>query len=82
MPTHVGCLVGLEPGILNTLGILNHTGRPLTDDVQLDSNTALIGWDFSTGDPGDHPHVGLARVELADYLRVRGASDAYHRLGG
>ena len=54
----------------------------LADDVQLDSNTALIGWDFSTGDPGDHPHVGLARVELADYLRVRGASDAYHRLRG
>ena len=52
----------------------------LEADLQPDENTALIGWDFSRGDPGDAPHPGLENVALADYLRVRGAVDAYPRL--
>ena len=52
----------------------------IASDVQPDTTTALIGWDFSNGDPGDRPHPGLVRVALADYLRVRGASEAYSRL--
>ena len=53
---------------------------PLSSDEQPDANTTLIGWDFSAGDPGDRPHQGLANLEMVDYLRVRGASDAYMRL--
>ena len=54
--------------------------NPLEEDLQPDANTALIGWDFSNGDPGDTPHPGLVNVALADYLRVRGVADAYTRL--
>ena len=52
----------------------------LSADLQPDTNTTLIGWDFSRGDPGDRPHPGLVHVALADYLRVRGVSEAYQRL--
>ncbi|CAE7251152.1 GIP [Symbiodinium sp. CCMP2592] len=54
--------------------------EPLEADLQPDASTALVGWDFSTGDPGDVPIPGLVNVALADYLRVRGVSDAYGRL--
>ena len=52
----------------------------LSADEQPDANTPLVGWDFSTGNPGDAPHPALERIELEDYLRVRGASPAYTRL--
>ncbi|CAE7222578.1 GIP [Symbiodinium sp. CCMP2592] len=54
--------------------------EPLEADLQPDASAALVGWDFSTGDPGDVPISGLVNVALADYLRVHGVSDAYGRL--
>ena len=68
-----------DPGMTGPSTQLNSL-NPLAADEQTDSHTALIGWDFSTGDPGDHPHPGLVHVALADYLRVRGVSNAYPQL--
>ncbi|CAE7436865.1 unnamed protein product [Symbiodinium sp. CCMP2592] len=52
----------------------------LSEDLQPDMSTALIGWDFSGGNPGDAPHAALEDVELTDYLRARDAGDAFARL--
>ena len=52
----------------------------MLEDLQTDASSPLVGWDFSTGNPGDRPHEALERVELNDYLRVRGADQAYSRL--
>ena len=37
---------------------------PMQSDLQDDSVTAPIGWDFSTGDPGDRPLPALVHVAL------------------
>ncbi|CAE7252421.1 GIP [Symbiodinium sp. CCMP2592] len=54
--------------------------EPLSNDLQPDISSPLIGWDFSSGNPGDRPHEALENVELADYLTVRGAQQVYRQL--
>ena len=53
---------------------------PLEQDLQEDSVTQLVGWDFSSGDPGDAVHGNLLRVDLYAYLRERFAENEYQRL--
>ncbi|CAE7242537.1 GIP [Symbiodinium sp. CCMP2592] len=52
----------------------------LSSDLQQDTNSTMIGWDFSAGNPGDVPHEYLEGLELDAYLRARDASQAYRQL--
>ncbi|CAE7817431.1 GIP [Symbiodinium sp. CCMP2592] len=52
----------------------------LSADLQPSADSLLIGWDFSSGNPGDRPQEALENIDLADYLTVRGAHQAYRQL--
>ena len=69
-----------EDVLLEVVSSPSEAQNPLMGDLQPDSNAPIVGWDFSTGNPGDVPHAALDKVELLDYLRVRGAGQAYDRL--
>ena len=54
--------------------------RVLESDVQPDSVTQLIGWDFSRGDPGEYPALNLEETDLHQFLAERGVSWLFRRL--
>ena len=56
------------------------TTADLEQDVQLDSSTALVGWDFSKGDPADVPLEHLNEGDLRGFLEEKGVLCEYERL--
>ena len=52
----------------------------IEQDVQPDSSTALVGWDFSRGDPADFPLDFLNEGDLRGFLEDRGVPCEYERL--
>ncbi|CAE7216572.1 GIP, partial [Symbiodinium sp. CCMP2456] len=57
-------------------------GESMMDDLQPHSNTELVGWDFSNGDPGEFAdgREDLAGVDMCVYLRERYAEHEFRRL--
>ncbi|CAE7306674.1 GIP, partial [Symbiodinium sp. CCMP2456] len=52
----------------------------LNQDIQQDSFTPIIGWDFSGGNPGDFPVANLEETDLHQFLVERGVPWLYRRL--
>ncbi|CAE7268499.1 GIP [Symbiodinium microadriaticum] len=56
------------------------TSVDLEQDLQPDSSTTLVGWDFSRGDPADFPLDALDGGDLREFLEQRGVPCEYDRL--
>ncbi|CAE7260714.1 GIP [Symbiodinium necroappetens] len=78
------CMVGIddrpEPSEEEEDGSGNADDHDLDQDLQLDSYTPIIGWDFSGGNPGEVPLVHLEEVDLHQFLLERGIPWVYKRL--
>ena len=69
---------GTPPG--RAEGSEQTSAHDLEQDLQPDSVTPIIGWDFSGGNPGEVPLVHLEEVDLHQFLLERGIPWAYRRL--
>ena len=59
---------------------VSQTSIDLEQDLQPDSTTTLVGWDFSRGDPADFPLDALDGGDLKEFLEQRGVPCEYGRL--
>ena len=78
------CVIGIDdqpgPSTGEENGSGNAEDHDLDQDLQPDSYTPIIGWDFSGGTPGEVPLVHLEEVDLHQFLLERGVPWVYRRL--